>query len=367
MASGGQHLVGESAVGYPEFMPLPLLEARFMRAAISSLRAVSVCTKSPSGTEVVGLNSAAALTTSYWQSRCAMVASTTAGGNGANCVATWNGSTWSALGSGLGYYPASLGVPQAFALATGGSSVYVGGYFTSAGGISARSIAKWDGSAWSALGSGIIGYGCVRAVAVTGQNVFAGGSFTNVGGVSANHIARWDGERWAALGSGVLGPGDVYAIGVNGTHVYVGGSFTNAGGVSANGIAEWNGTDWFGLGSGVNNTVTAISLTGSDVYLGGYFTRAGGKPSYHFARWSTLAPPPTPPHITNVQRKGAGCAISFTTQTGQAYSVFYKDELSNALWSILTDNVSGTGDILTVNDPGSVGSPRRFYRVGTRQ
>ncbi|OLD81157.1 MAG: hypothetical protein AUI33_01280 [Ignavibacteria bacterium 13_1_40CM_2_61_4] len=38
-----------------------------------------------------------------------------------------------------------------------GSDVYAGGYFTTAGGSAANSIAKWNGSSWTALGAGISG------------------------------------------------------------------------------------------------------------------------------------------------------------------------------------------------------------------
>ena len=33
--------------------------------------------------------------------------------------------------------------------------VYVGGQFTTAGGVAASRIARWDGSSWSALGTGM--------------------------------------------------------------------------------------------------------------------------------------------------------------------------------------------------------------------
>jgi hypothetical protein len=44
-----------------------------------------------------------------------------------------------------------------FALAVSGSDVYAGGNFKTAGGGAATNIAKWNGSSWSALGSGMIG------------------------------------------------------------------------------------------------------------------------------------------------------------------------------------------------------------------
>ena len=45
----------------------------------------------------------------------------------------------------------------------------------------------------------------VYALAVSGTNLYAGGNFTTAGGVTANGIAKWDGHAWSALGSGFAG------------------------------------------------------------------------------------------------------------------------------------------------------------------
>ena len=78
--------------------------------------------------------------------------------------------------------------------------LYAGGYFTTAGGAAANYVAKWNGSAWSALGSGMNNY--VYALAVSGSDLYAGGDFTTAGGSTANHIAKWNGSAWSALGQG---------------------------------------------------------------------------------------------------------------------------------------------------------------------
>ena len=75
-------------------------------------------------------------------------------------VARWNGTAWSSLGSG-----AANGVDDgvvALAIASNGD-VYVGGDFTRAGGTVAASIARWNGTMWSSLGSGIA-IGTFRAI-----------------------------------------------------------------------------------------------------------------------------------------------------------------------------------------------------------
>lgn len=86
-----------------------------------------------------------------------------------------------------------------FAIAIWGSNVYAGGSFNTAGDSSANYIAKWDGTTWSTLGSGMNGF--VTALAVAGNgDLYAGGNFTTAGGVSANRVAKWDGSTWSRSG-----------------------------------------------------------------------------------------------------------------------------------------------------------------------
>ncbi|MGH9818420.1 MAG: delta-60 repeat domain-containing protein, partial [Candidatus Acidiferrales bacterium] len=124
----------------------------------------------------------------------------------------------------------------------------------------------------------------------------AGGSFTTAGGVLARHIARWDGSAWSALSSGAS-PGVnnvVYTLlfAPDGS-LYVGGEFTAAGGIPANRIARWDGSAWSALGSGLRggegccNPPEALAFVGSDLYVGGHFRFAGNKPSSYIARWMT--------------------------------------------------------------------------------
>ena len=41
------------------------------------------------------------------------------------------------------------------------------------------------------------------AVAVVGGDVYVGGRFTKMDNVAANNIARWNGTAWGALGQGI--------------------------------------------------------------------------------------------------------------------------------------------------------------------
>jgi hypothetical protein len=186
----------------------------------------------------------------------------------ANRVAKWNGSGWSALGSGVNFY--------VYALAVSGSDLYAGGAFTNAGGISANYIAKWNGSDWSALGSGM--NNIVTALAVSGTDLYATGGFTTAGGNPAS-VARWNGNSWTGLGSV---NGLVYALAVSDGTLYVAGDFS----LSGASIAKWNGSFWSGVGSAMNGDVYALAVSGMDVYAGGYFTTAGGSTAKNIAKWN---------------------------------------------------------------------------------
>ena len=99
---------------------------------------------------------------------------------------------WSPVGSGMnssvlgltGYDDVT--VPALYGL-------YAGGFFTMAGGVPANRIAKWDGTQWSPLGSGMNDWAFALTVFDdgTGPALYAGGYFTTAGGGPANYIAAW--------------------------------------------------------------------------------------------------------------------------------------------------------------------------------
>jgi len=152
-------------------------------------------------------------------------------------------------------------------------------------------VAKWNGSTWSALGNGVDSQ--VNALAVSGNDVYVGGGFTqicgnaacNTGNTRINHVAKWNGSAWSALGNGV--DSSLNALAVSGSDVYVGGSFLyicgnatcNSGNVLLNSIGKWSSatSTWSAVGNGVNDAkVYALAVSGSDVYVGGFFTQVCG-------------------------------------------------------------------------------------------
>lgn len=192
-----------------------------------------------------------------------------AGGNNADHIAKWDGDSWSSLNNGLDNVVESIN--------TIGNIVYVGGNF-----INLNHIAKWNGSNWTGLGSGL--NESVLDIAVNGNDVYAGGSFTQSGNIILNHIAKWNNSNWSSFSNGISN-GTVYSVATIGNDVYVGGDFSQVGGINIMNIAKWNGISWSALGNGLNSRVDAIAINGNDVYVGGGFTQSGSTNLNYIAKW----------------------------------------------------------------------------------
>lgn len=197
-------------------------------------------------------------------------------------IARWNGTNWSRLASGL------FGECHALIVLTNGD-VIAGGAFTRAGAVAANRIARWNNasSTWAALGAGLNNVCYALALNSNQSTLFAGGIFTQAGTVAANFTARWtfSTNTWGAMQVGLNGP--CYALqGVGVDDVYVGGSFSQAGTLATNNIARWNnGTSvWAVLGAGLNGTCYALAAGTNEVFVGGNFTTAGGVPANNVAR-----------------------------------------------------------------------------------
>ena len=244
----------------------------------------------------------------------------------ARSLARYDG-TWSAMADGQGPNSAVMG------LHTWNGDLVAGGSFTQIGDVQGSMVARWDGSAWHPLGTGVpYGFGGnVSSLATFEGDLIVGGAFTTAGGIAANKIARWNGTSWSAMGAGsgatvsgllALG-GELYANGYwggvqtlgrwNGSDFtplgtaisgsvqilyglgsfqgdpVMGGSFTSVSGVSAANIARWNGAAWQPLGAGTSGSVFGIHELGADLYVGGTFQQAGGQPASNVARWDGSA------------------------------------------------------------------------------
>lgn len=216
----------------------------------------------------------------------------------AGSVARWDGAVWSAVGTGISGDMCGWNCPHVASLLfdeTG--SLYAGGWFDTADGVSANSIAKWDGVEWRSLGAGVLtsdDWDCpeIRGLALLdGGGIWAGGNFHTAGETPAHYLALWDGSHWESPeieGTGL----NSYAGGLvsegNGT-VYVSGSFTRAGEATISNIAKWDGQAWSALGSGLEGKVGSPALDGAgNLYVVHVGETARHALKWNGARWSTV-------------------------------------------------------------------------------
>ena len=207
-----------------------------------------------------------------------------------NGIAAYNGTSWRALGSGFSGGSFETG---AFALAVYNRELIAAGEFDTAGGVPAKSIAKWNGTRWASLGGGLTSSGRVTSVHAlaldTSGGLVAGGDFNDAGGTAARDVARWNGSTWSAMGAGLNGP--VYSLRTIGGTLYAGGSVEQVSGPTIRGMARWTGSAWVPLTSGgdVFGYVYTMTEVGGQIYAGGYFRTAGSSRVDSVAAWNGSA------------------------------------------------------------------------------
>ena len=277
-----------------------------------------------------------------------------AGGVAANHVAQWDGSSWSALASGTNHNVYALCVADEDGAGPNPPVLYVGGRFSSAGGVQADLLAKWDGATWSPVTPPFVD-GAVHAITFSDDD--AGGpnppalcmagdfGFHTPNGL-ASKVAKWDGNEWFPVGGpifgGVLGALALAVFDEDGSGpvppaLFAGGDFVGIGSISVNNIARWDGTSWSAVaaGWGVGGTVYALTVFDDDgvgpnlpsLFVGGDF---------HFA------PGPLGIFANNV--------INW----------------DGSSWSALGDGVDGNVRALVVHDDDGAGpSPPALYAGGS--
>lgn len=111
------------------------------------------------------------------------------GGGSAHDLARWDGTAWSDLGTEFDGTVFTL----VTGLATHGDGVFATGVFQDIGTAPASNLAWYDGAAWHGLGAGLGDLG--EALVVAGDVLWVGGPFTTAGGVPASGLAAWDFRR----------------------------------------------------------------------------------------------------------------------------------------------------------------------------
>ncbi len=196
-----------------------------------------------------------------------------AGSVPASNIAIWNGSTWSALGSGLGG-----GGDGVFALAVYNNELYAGGVFI---GDNIKGLAKWNTSTgtWVSVDFPTEAIRRIQAMHVFDDKLWVVGSFKYINGIVCHGIASWNGSNWSNINPGEIdenkiglgGQSYLLSEGVDsseGTDIvsangklYVCGSFTRINNNHlCNKVAKFDGTNWCAIGWGVELRPEGLSI-----------------------------------------------------------------------------------------------------------
>ncbi len=297
-------------------------------------------------------------------------------------LAAWTESGWQPVGGGTSGGQL-LGQVSALAVLPSGDLV-AAGLFTTAGSTGAANIARFDGTAWHALGDGLTGQsgatlGGVRALLVLPDgDLIAGGDFTASGATPLVRIARWDGAAWTALGGGMTRQsGQVYAPAVfalaldSGGDIIAGGQWSHAGGVPSQHIARWSGGQWLPMGVGFNAYVTAlVALPGGEAIAGGEFNLAGATPVLRVARWTGGAWTAMGTGFDATVRGltldpgGAPIAAGFFIKSGSP-TVNRVARWNGAAWAPLSTGTNGTALAAATLSSGEVAVGGAFSTAGS--
>jgi hypothetical protein len=167
-----------------------------------------------------------------------------------NNIAAWNVATsvWTAMSTGTN------GIVYALCVGADGC-IWAGGTFTTAGGIAVNNIAKWTGVGWYSPSTGVTGGGAGLSVRTLATNpktgmIYIGGYFTTAGGIAmTDSITIWTGTSFLPMDVKLpAAPAIIFAIAFN--------KFGNL-------ILGYNHSD---DGSGISATVTASSNSSTRTY-----------------------------------------------------------------------------------------------------
>lgn len=175
------------------------------------------------------------------------------------------------------------------ALLVNQGALYAGGDFASIAGQPRSRAAAFElaSGALTAWNPDIqVGLCDVRALAARGDTVYIGGLFSSVGGVPRRHLAAVDAQagRPTSWDPSLTGPDDLFfgdpfvnTLAISGSSIYVGGHYTGIGGAARNGLAQVDLAT--GLATSWNPDaveVTSMAVRETTIFIGGYFLSVGG-------------------------------------------------------------------------------------------
>ena len=195
----------------------------------------------------------------------------------------WNGTSWSILGGWINNFPYSLEVYN--------DELYIAGSFDHADGIPTGGIARWDGLVWDSVsGPGLStsfgDYG--SALQTFNGELYLGGNFGKVNSLTARSIAKWNGSVWDTVGS-INGYSQLQSLCGYNNKMYGGGSITISNNPIQRYIVSWDSLVCDSVGLGINNAPNSMVVYNNELYAAGDFDTAGGTQTLGIARWNDVS------------------------------------------------------------------------------
>lgn len=171
------------------------------------------------------------------------------------------------------------------------NSIYVGGYCHRIGNDTIVGIGRFRNGQWYRMGNGVDWLRSfpwdpntipnpVRSIIKYKDTIYITGSFSHTDGKPLNGIAKWNGTEWKPIGSGLK---DKYNLSGGGTkfkifnnELYIVGAFDSIAGVAANSLAKYNGVTWQAVHNlpvydptGNQNLLEDLEMYNSELYVTG--------------------------------------------------------------------------------------------------
>jgi hypothetical protein len=181
---------------------------------------------------------------------------------------------------------------RVLAIAVSGSTVYLGGTFTEVEDHTGQTAVRNHVAAFNVSTGAVTSWapnasGAVRAIAVSGSTVYLGGDFTTIDGKNRKRLGSVS-TSGTVTSFKAHANASVFGITIIGSTVYAGGNFTTINSTARTRLAAVNATTGAlvsGWTPAADNEVTSLAAAtdGSKVFAGGLFTHIGSSSQRHVA------------------------------------------------------------------------------------
>jgi hypothetical protein len=278
--------------------------------------------------------------------------------------------------------PARAPNPDArvLALAVAGSTVWVGGVFSSIGGAARSGLAAIDATTGATVGADTSTDGYVNALAASGATVYVGGSFNSIGGQPRRNIAALDADTGIPTDWVPNADSQVNGLAVSGSRVYASGSFDHIGHRPRSHLAAIDAStgiaiDWEPQ---VTGGVDTLAVSGKIIYIGGQFSSVEGQPRSNIAALSASTGAPTgwnpgasgssPEFIEVLAIASSGSTVyaagGFTAIGGESRNHLAAIDASTGIATGWNPNPNDMVNALTLGADGTLGTGGSFTKLG---